>query len=109
MTDPVVIDHPTTVRGPIESEHNRKRDDRVQKYREDRVQLESDYLKDIAAIQEEKSKALVGAGLNPDGSTPLEYGFSTDAEEEQVEESTEEKASGKPRKSSKKDVKAEAS
>jgi len=110
MTDPVVVDHPTTVRGPIESEHNRKRDERVQKYREDRLALERQYLDDISSIQEDKSKALADAGLNPDGSTPLEYGFPpTDAAEEEPinEETTEEKTSGKPRKSSKKEVKAE--
>jgi hypothetical protein len=66
--------HPTTVRGPIESEFNKQRDDRQQKYREDRVNLEREYLDDVASIQEAKSQELVGAGLNPDGGTPVDYG-----------------------------------
>jgi hypothetical protein len=66
--------HPTTVRGPIESEFNKQRDERQQKYREDRVNLEREYLDDVASIQESKSKELVGAGLNPDGGTPHDYG-----------------------------------
>lgn len=67
------VPHPTTVRGPIESEFNKQRDERGQKHRDDRVDLERNYLSDLRDLQEAKSNALVGAGLNPDGSTPPDY------------------------------------
>lgn len=67
------VPHPTTVRGPIESQFNKQRDERGQKHREDRVELEQSYLSDLREIQEAKSRELAGAGLNPDGSTPPDY------------------------------------
>jgi hypothetical protein len=77
MTGPVIVPDPTTVRGPIESEHNATRDAREKKYVTDRVALETAYHSDLASIAAAKSAAYVAAGLNPDGSTPTTYGGDT--------------------------------
>lgn len=62
------------LRAPIESEHNKTRDDREKQYVADRVALEDQYHTDLAQIQNDKQSALVAAGLNPDGSPPSDYG-----------------------------------
>ena len=62
------------VRSPIESEHNKTRDDREQQYVTDRTALAAAYHSDLADIQTAKQDALVAAGLNPDGSPPSDYG-----------------------------------
>jgi hypothetical protein len=62
------------IRAPIESTHNKTRDDREKQYTTDRVALEADYHSDLSDIQTAKQDALVAAGLNPDGSPPSDYG-----------------------------------
>ena len=62
-----------SVRGPIESEHNKTRDAREKKYVDDRVALEDAYHSDLADIQAAKEAALVAAGLNADGGVPPDY------------------------------------
>lgn len=74
MADPVIVDHPNTVRGPIEQTHNGLRDDREKQYIRDKVALEAAYHSDLDDIQSDKEDALVAAGLNPDGSVPVGYG-----------------------------------
>lgn len=73
MTTPNV-ENPVDVRAPIESEHNKTRDDRQQQYVQDRLDLDSAYHTDLATIREAKEAALTGAGLNADGSAPSDYG-----------------------------------
>jgi hypothetical protein len=74
-SSPVVIPDPTTIRGPIELSHNKTRDDREKQYVTDRMALDADYHSDLADIQTAKQTALANAGLNPDGSTPSDYGW----------------------------------
>lgn len=73
-TGPVIVPHPNTIRGPIESEHNALRDAREKKFVDDRVALEAVYHADLANIQSDKEDALVAAGLNADGGIPDDYG-----------------------------------
>lgn len=70
---PVIVPHPTTVRGPIESEHNALRDAREKKFVKDQTDLETAYRADLAEIQANKETALLAAGLNADGGTPDDY------------------------------------
>ena len=56
------------VRAPIESAHNKTRDDREKQYVSDRNNLEMAYHADLVSIQQAKQNALAAAGLNPDGS-----------------------------------------
>jgi hypothetical protein len=65
--------NPVDIRAPIESTHNRTRDDREKQYVSDRVALEADYHSDLADINQTKRDALAAAGLNPDGGTPSDY------------------------------------
>lgn len=71
---PTIVDHPNTIRGPIESEYNGLRDAREKEYVAARVALEAEYHSDLADIQSDKEAALVNAGLNPDGGVPTTYG-----------------------------------
>lgn len=73
MAEPVIVPHPNTIRGPIESEHNGLRDAREKQYISDQAALEADYRGDLAQIQSDKEEALAAAGLNPDGGTPSDY------------------------------------
>lgn len=74
MAEPVIVPHPNTVRGPIESEFNGLRDAIEKKYVSDKEDLEAQYHEDLAANQSDKEDALVAAGLNPDGGVPPNYG-----------------------------------
>ena len=73
MTSPVIVPHPNTIRGPIESEFNGLRDAIEKQYVADKVALEEQYHADIHANRLAKEAALVAAGLNPDGGTPADY------------------------------------
>lgn len=57
-------------RAPIESAHNKTRDDREKQYITDRRNLDMAYHADLASIQQAKENALTAAGLNADGSMP---------------------------------------
>lgn len=70
---PTVPQNPNDIRGPIESTHNKTRDDREKQYVTDRGALEDDYHSDLRDIEQTKRDALVAAGLNPDGGTPSDY------------------------------------
>jgi hypothetical protein len=72
-TVPTVPQNPNDLRGPIESFHNKERDDREKQYIEDRESLENTYRNNLRTIQESKENDLIEAGLNPDGSTPSDY------------------------------------
>jgi hypothetical protein len=65
--------HPNDIRGPIESEFNRNRDDLEKKYIEDRKQLESEHQDALRSNEEAKRDALVESGLNPDGGVPVDW------------------------------------
>lgn len=73
-TEPVIVPHPNTIRGPIESVYNGRRDAIEKQYIADKVDLEADYHAALAANQSDKEDALAAAGLNPDGGTPDDYG-----------------------------------
>ena len=70
---PVIVPHPNTIRGPIESEHNALRDAREKQYVADKKALEDEYHADLAPLREAKEDALFAAGLNRDGSVPSDY------------------------------------
>ena len=70
----VNVPDPVDIRAPIESAHNKTRDDREKQYISDRVALDVAYHNDLATIQQAKESALVAAGLNTDGSAPGGYG-----------------------------------
>lgn len=70
---PVIIDHPNTIRGPIELTHNELRDAREKQYVEDKAALEADFHADLAVLRTNKENALLAAGLNADGGTPSDY------------------------------------
>lgn len=71
---PVIVPNPTTVRGPIESEHNDIRDAREKQFVSDKIALEAAYRADLHQIRLDKEAALVAAGFGPDGSIPPTYG-----------------------------------
>lgn len=73
--EPVIVPHPNTIRGPIEETYNGLRDAIEKTYVHDKLALEATYHDDIADNQTAKEAALVAAGLNPDGSTPSDYGY----------------------------------
>jgi hypothetical protein len=62
--------NPDEIRGPIESQYNKQRDDREKLYVQQRVALEANFHQDLRVIRHAKEDALVAAGLNPDGSVP---------------------------------------
>jgi hypothetical protein len=70
---PDIVPHPNTIRGPIEETHNALRDAREKTYRDAKVALENTYHSDLATLKTNKENALFAAGLNRDGSTPVDY------------------------------------
>src|SRR4051812_47157362 len=76
------VPHPDpceVIRAPVESEHNRLRDNIEKQYVIDRRELETQYQEDLKANRILKKNALVAAGLNPDGSTPPGFHTSSPA------------------------------
>jgi hypothetical protein len=73
----VNVPSPADVRAPIESTHNKTRDDREKQYVTDRLALDTAYHTDLATIQTAKETALEAAGLNADGSAPSSWGNET--------------------------------
>jgi hypothetical protein len=70
---PVIIDHPNTIRGPIELTHNELRDAREKQYVDDKTALDEDFHADLAVLRTNKENALKAAGLNADGGVPSDY------------------------------------
>lgn len=59
-------------RAPVEAEFADAREDIEKQYVADKNALEQTYLSDLRDNEEARQQALVGAGLNPDGSDPQE-------------------------------------
>jgi len=68
--------HPNTVRAPLEETHNALRAAREKQFVDDKKALEDDFHADLAKLREDKEQAMVGAGLNPDGSFTKEFAMS---------------------------------